>query len=133
MSTSQLTCWKCGHNLTDVIFPMSRREECANCSADQHVCKMCKDYDGRGGCNEPRAEQVSDPEKANFCDYFSASGETFKVNHEDKAQRAKAQLAALFGDEPEDDANTKSTTESAEQPLTPAQIAEQKLRDLLGD
>ncbi|GAA6184777.1 MULTISPECIES: hypothetical protein [Alteromonadaceae] len=129
MSCSELTCWKCGNRLTDVIFPMSRREECANCGADQHVCKMCKDYDGRGGCNEPRAEQVSDPEKANFCDYFSPSGKTFAQTQDHKAQHAKAQLAALFGEEPE----VKDVAESEDKQLTPAQIAEQKLRDLLGD
>ncbi|MDO6692022.1 hypothetical protein Q4574_01945 [Aliiglaciecola sp. 3_MG-2023] len=133
MSACQLTCWKCGNRLDDVIFPMSRREECANCGADQHVCKMCKDYDVRSGCNEPRAEQVSDTEKANFCDYFSPSGNVFTATHDDKAQQAKAQLAALFGDEPAVDNVPKSAANNEDKALTPAQIAEQKLRDMLGE
>lgn len=127
---NDLSCWQCGVELTDVIFPMSRREECPQCGADQHVCRMCKEYDGRGGCNEPRAEHVSDREKANFCDYFSPSGQNFEVTGNQKALKAKAQLAALFGEEPDSEANTPS---EQQQNLTPAQIAEQKLRDLLGD
>lgn len=126
----ELSCWQCGAELKNVIFPMSRREECAQCSADQHVCKMCKEFDGRGDCNEPRAEQVSDPEKANFCDYFSPSGETFAVTGNQKAQDAKAQLAALFGEQP---AESEQVLLNENQDLTPAQIAERKLRDMLGD
>ncbi|GAB5379251.1 MAG: hypothetical protein Alis3KO_12380 [Aliiglaciecola sp.] len=91
---------------------------------------MCKEFDGRGGCNEPRAEHVSDREKANFCDYFSPSGQTFEVTGNQKTIEAKAQLAALFGEEPDSEANTPS---EQQQNLTPAQIAEQKLRDLLGE
>ncbi|GAA0858735.1 hypothetical protein [Aliiglaciecola litoralis] len=123
-----LTCWKCGDTLKGVIFPVSRREECPNCSADQHVCKMCKEYDGRGGCNEERAERVSDTEKANFCDYFSPSGQQFEKTGNQKAQDAKAKLAALFGEPASSEEVTKSNDE-----LTPAEIAERKLRELLGD
>lgn len=126
----ELTCWQCGNELKNVIFPMSRREECEQCNADQHVCKMCKEFDGRGGCNEPRAEHVSDPEKANFCDYFSPSGKVFAATGNKKAVDAKAQLAALFGEEPDTAENSQP---NQQENLTPAQIAEQKLRDLLGD
>lgn len=126
--TIALHCWKCGLPLKDVIFPMSRREECSQCSADQHVCKMCQHFDGRGGCNEERAEQVSDTEKANFCDYFSPSGQVFAQTGNQKAVEAKAQLAALFGDE----AQVADDT-SDQQPLSPAEIAERKLRDMLGE
>ncbi|GAC16096.1 hypothetical protein [Aliiglaciecola lipolytica] len=124
-----LSCWKCGNKIENIIFPMSRREECDACNADLHVCVMCKEYDGRGGCNEPRAEHVSDTEKANFCDYFSVSGKEFAQSQDHKAKQAKAKLAALFGDEPESD--VAASNDNSE--LTPAQIAEQKLRDLLGD
>ena len=121
-------CWKCGIELQNVILPMSRREECHQCSADQHICKMCKHFDHNQRCNEERAETVSDPEKANFCDYFSPSGKMFDKVGNQKALAAKAKLAALFGDEPE----PNSTESSENKPLTPAEIAEQKLRDLLG-
>jgi hypothetical protein len=89
---------------------------------------MCQHFDGRGGCNEERAEQVSDTEKANFCDYFSPSGQVFAQTGNQKAVEAKAQLAALFGDE----AQVADDT-SDQQPLSPAEIAERKLRDMLGE
>ena len=116
-------CWQCGATLTDLILPMSRREECGQCGADQHVCKLCTQYSPRG-CDEERAERVSDPEKANFCDYFAPNSEAYKGGYLDKSSDAKAKLAALFGDEPE-------AAETESQALTPAQLAEKKLQDLL--
>lgn len=124
------SCWKCGEELQNVILPMSRREECHQCSSDQHVCKMCKHFDHNQRCNEDRAETVSDSEKANFCDYFAPSGKLFDKTGNQKALDAKAKLDALFGDEPEGTSSNDSN--STQKELTPAEIAEQKLRDLLG-
>lgn len=124
------SCWKCGAQLQNVILPMSRREECHQCSADQHTCKMCRHFDYKQRCNEDRAETVSDTEKANFCDYFAPSGKVFDKTGNQKALDAKAKLAALFGDEPEHGLSQES--DDKQKPLTPAEIAEQKLRDLLG-
>jgi hypothetical protein len=119
------TCWKCGNNLVDVILPMSRQEACLTCTADQHVCKMCIFYDGRGTCEEEQAEDVSDRERANFCDYFKPSSKLHSVTSQHNTDNAKAKFAALFGDSvPEQD-----STEGA---LSPAELAEKKLRDLLG-
>ncbi len=128
-----LSCWQCGNILKNIILPMSRREECPLCSADQHVCKMCKEFDGRNNCSEARAEDVSDREKSNFCDYFSPSGEvSVKASgqqaRKQKESDAKAQLAALFGEEAEPDAQMLNQEES----LTPAELAERKLREMLG-
>jgi hypothetical protein len=144
-------CWKCGKGLTGVILPMSRREECASCGADQHVCKLCIFYDSnsRGSCDEERAESVSDTERANFCDYFKPSNSAFSQASLKKTEDAKAKLAALFcdatddekeggnkvdDDEPDTETPVKaaSSNEQEKKQLTPAQIAEQKLRDLLG-
>lgn len=118
--------------LRGVILPMSRREECPDCAADQHVCKMCEFYDSksRGTCHEERAESVSDTERANFCDYFKPSNCAFNAAASKKSEDAKARFAALFGDEPD---SRTSSVEDDEKPLSPAQIAEQKLRDLLGE
>jgi hypothetical protein len=124
--SQNLTCWQCGNRLQNVIFPLSRREVCAVCDADQHVCKMCKEFDGRNSCNEPIAEDVTDREKANFCDYFSPSGEIFLKKTREKQQNAKAQLAALFGDVPEVD-------DLSDESLTPGELAERNLRKMLGD
>lgn len=124
--SERFTCWHCGNALLNVILPMSRREECAQCRADQHVCKMCVHFDNKGICTEDRAEDISDREKANFCDYFQPENKEFSGSVTDKSQTAKAKLAALFGDpEPEP---TLANTE-----LSPAELAEKKLREMLGD
>lgn len=128
----QFHCWQCGANLIDVILPMSRREECPACRADQHVCKMCQHFDNKGFCREDRAEHQSSLEKANFCDYFAPTNNTYVAANEQKAQSAKAQLAALFGD-PVDEITEGDASNSESPALTPAEIAEQKLRDMLGD
>lgn len=120
-----LQCWKCLSQLDGVIFPLSRREECANCGADQHVCRMCEYYDNRMGCNEERAEQVTDLEKANFCDYFKPAFRVFDKKSEDKSYAAKVKFAELFGDPlPEADNNDNN--------LSPKERADKKLRELLG-
>ena len=121
-----LHCWKCTKPLVDVILPMSRREECIHCQADQHVCLMCEFYDKRMGCNEERAESVSQLDKANFCDYFKPAYRTFSQPDKSKADIAKAKFAELFGD------NLPGTSAS-DQLLSPQELAEKKLRELLGD
>ncbi len=109
---------------------MSRREECASCGADQHVCRMCDHFDnsGWGDCKEERAEHVSDRESANFCDYFSPNSDV-QTPLRQKHQQAKAKLAALFGDEAADADGSKKPDDQ----LSPAEIAERKLREMLGD
>jgi hypothetical protein len=119
------TCWKCGNSLVDVILPMSRNEACITCTADQHVCKMCLYYDGRGGCNEDQAEDVSDKERANFCDYFTPTQTVFASTNKHSSEQAKAKLAELFGE-------PVSKSDSTEEALSPAELAEKKLRELLG-
>ncbi|MFT5313107.1 MAG: hypothetical protein ACI8Z9_001592 [Paraglaciecola sp.] len=125
------------------MLPMSRREECPGCNADQHVCKMCVHYDSRnrGSCNEERAESVSDRERANFCDYFKPSNGAFNAASLKQTQDAKAKFAALFGDEPTDKAvevspaadMQESPDQKVPEALSSKQLAEQKLRDLLGE
>lgn len=121
--SNQFLCWKCGGKLVDVILPMSRREECPMCTADQHVCRMCVFYI-KDSCNEERAEHISDTERANFCDYFKPSVDSQHSKDTTKSASAKAQLAELFGDEIPDE-------EPIDKSLTPAELAEKKLRELL--
>lgn len=96
-----LHCWNCGAELVALILPMSRREECPACSADQHVCMLCCHYDPAiaNACREDRAEQVTDKTRANFCDYFEPQAGAFKASATGREAEAKAQLAALFGDD----------------------------------
>jgi len=121
---ANLSCWKCNKPLVNVILPMSRREECIHCQADQHVCLLCEFYDKRMGCNEERAESVSQLDKANFCDYFKPTYRTFEHPEKNKADIAKAKFAELFGDE-------LSETPVADASLSAQELAEKKLRELL--
>jgi len=98
--TKTLVCWRCGEILTNLILPLSRREVCTHCDAEQHVCKLCKDYNPRisGACDEDLAEDVREKERANFCDYFSPRLNAFNSTDHSKQTDAAADLAALFGD-----------------------------------
>ncbi len=100
--SDSLQCWKCGTPLQGLILPMSRREECGSCGADQHVCKLCKHYQASmaDACTEDRAEAVTDKEKANFCDYFDPKEKAFVAGAMSDDAKARQELAALFGDEP---------------------------------
>lgn len=129
--SEQFRCWHCDKALEAVILPMSRREECGACGADQHVCKMCVFFNdsGRGGCKEERAEWISDCERANFCDYFkpSLNGAGSGSNAHGANEQALVEFAELFGDTPKSSAKPEDKEKSA------AEIAEQQLRDLLGE
>jgi hypothetical protein len=121
--SNEFICWNCNAALSNVILPMSRREECDKCKADQHVCNMCLYY-VKGRCEEERAEHISDTEKANFCDYFKPNNKVFNTADNQKAAKAKAELAALFGDVvPEKNQDDES--------LSPTELAEKKLREML--
>lgn len=145
--SEQFICWRCKQPLTAVILPMSRREECLACHADQHVCKMCVFFRdaGRGECSEERAEWLSDRERANFCDYFKpitacAAEQSAAQSDSDNAKaRAQAQLDALLNDEltiptkSEDRPKEQLKDKPEDKPMSAVELAEQQLRDLLGD
>jgi hypothetical protein len=65
---------------------IGRREVCATCGADLHVCLNCKFYDRAVSrqCREPLAELVKEKSRANFCDFFifteTAPGATPSAN-----------------------------------------------------
>lgn len=97
--SDNLVCWKCGAALEGLPLPLSRLAECKACHADLHVCRLCKFYDARAGsgCDEPRAEEVRDKERANFCDYFKPRLDAYTATDDSQARKAKADLEALFG------------------------------------
>ena len=51
-------------------------------------------------CREDDAEEVNvqDKERANFCDYFKPSDSAYDASFSAGEQKAKGDLAALFGD-----------------------------------
>lgn len=94
-----LVCWKCGASLADLSLPLRRLEECRQCHAELHVCKMCEWYSTSVAkhCREPVAEEVKDKERANFCDYFKPRQDAYSAPDVDAASKAQAELDALFG------------------------------------
>lgn len=96
---SDLVCWKCGASLSDYTLPLRRLEECRQCHAELHVCRLCEWYSVSVAkhCREPIAEEVKDKERANFCDYFKPKPAAYSSAPLDEAATARAQLDALFG------------------------------------
>ena len=94
-----LVCWKCGASLADLTLPLLRLEECRQCHAELHVCKLCEFYSIAVAkhCRETIAEEVKDKERANFCDYFKPRPGAYSNVSQDAAAKAKSDLDALFG------------------------------------
>jgi hypothetical protein len=83
-------CWSCGAALEAVDY--QREGECQRCRKQTHVCRNCRFYEpGRpSDCQEPIAEPVRDKDRANFCDYFEPSSETYRPGADVDALRAAA-------------------------------------------
>jgi hypothetical protein len=96
-----LACFRCGASLSALSLPLSRRDQCPECTADLHVCKMCIFFDASvpRKCREDGAEDVSEKERPNFCDWFKPSDRAFDPNRKSEEDAAKDALAALFGND----------------------------------
>jgi hypothetical protein len=94
-----LRCWKCGASLAEYSLPLRRLEECRACNAELHVCRMCEFYDTSKAkhCREPIADEVKDKQRANFCDYFKPTSAAYRPEATSAADKARADLEALFG------------------------------------
>lgn len=94
-------CYRCGESLAALSLPLSRQDQCPACSADLHVCKMCVHFDRHvpRQCREDGAEDVTDKERPNFCDWFKASESAFDPARKAEADAAQDALAALFRDD----------------------------------
>lgn len=95
-----IACYRCGASLGALLLPLSRRDQCPDCSADLHVCKMCVHFDPAvpRQCREDGAEDVTEKERVNFCDWFKPSESAFDPKRKSDADAARDSLAALFGD-----------------------------------
>lgn len=90
-------CFSCQKTIeVFAAIPVGRRDECDSCGADVHVCKNCVHYDrsAYNECREPQADVVKEKDRANFCDYFSASDK--KGTAGDAKVDLLAQAEALF-------------------------------------
>ncbi len=96
-----IACFRCGTSLAALSLPLSRRDQCTECSADLHVCKMCVYFDPSvpRQCREDGAEDVTEKERPNFCDWFKPSATAFDAGRKSQTEAAQDALAALFGDD----------------------------------
>ena len=93
-----LVCWKCGASLAALSLPLRRLDECRQCRAELHVCRMCVEYDTSKAkhCREPIAEEVRDKASANFCDFFKPRAGAYIAPDTAAVSEAQAALAKLF-------------------------------------
>jgi len=75
-------CWYCGSPVTDPE-PLGRSLKCPDCGKDLRSCKSCRHL-RPNGCAESQADKPSDPERANFCDWFSLNQVFRKVSSGEK-------------------------------------------------
>jgi len=99
--SDKLACYRCGTSLVAIPLPLSRRDQCPACGADLHVCRMCIHFDRAvpGQCREDGAEDVTEKERSNFCDWFTPSEAAFDPARKAESDAARDALAALFGDD----------------------------------
>jgi hypothetical protein len=99
-----MQCWQCGTKLSGILLPFSRFEECPHCTSDLHTCKGCKHFSASltSSCNEDRADFIAEREKSNYCEFFEPNPTPFHSLDKQNADMARAKLAELFGDTPQD-------------------------------
>lgn len=95
-----IACYRCGASLQGLSLPLSRRDQCPECWCELHVCKMCISFDRQvpRQCREDGADDVTDKDRANFCDWFQPSETAFDPSRKSEADAAREALDALFGD-----------------------------------
>ena len=98
--THSIACFRCGASLASLSLPLSRRDECPECSAHLHVCKMCRHFDVAvpAQCREDGAEEVTEKERQNFCEWFVPSEDAFDPAGKAQADKARHELEVLFGE-----------------------------------
>jgi hypothetical protein len=94
-----LQCWKCGASLAALSLPLRRLDECPKCHAEQHVCRLCVEFDRHAyqQCREPTVEEVRDKTRANFCDHFKPRPGAWSGGDGPANDKAKSELDKLFG------------------------------------
>lgn len=95
-----ICCYRCGGSLAALSLPFSRQDECPECSNYLHVCKMCTHYDPKvvRQCREDGAEDVTDKDRLNFCDWYVPTDSAFDQKRKAEEDQARSALDALFDD-----------------------------------
>jgi len=96
--SEDIACFRCGASLAALSLPLSRRDMCPDCGVHLHVCRMCVQFDPSvpGQCREDDAEDVTDKDRVNYCEWFEPSPHAFDAGAKQQADRARQQLDALF-------------------------------------
>lgn len=96
--THNIACFRCGASLSQLSLPLTRRDQCPQCSIDLHVCRMCVHFDpaAPSQCVEDDAEDVKEKELANFCEWYIPSETAFEPEGKSAADAALQDLEALF-------------------------------------
>ena len=90
-------CWYCGSPITDKE-PLGRSLLCPDCGKDLRSCKNCRHYRVTG-CAESLTDKPSEPESANFCDWFSLNPRFREATEgEKKSKNAAASAKSAFND-----------------------------------
>jgi hypothetical protein len=64
----KIACNACGA-IVELPEKVGFRDTCPSCDSWLHACVNCR-FLTQGGCTEPAAEKVRDPEGQNFCEWF---------------------------------------------------------------
>ncbi|MFQ5634792.1 MAG: hypothetical protein ACE5G3_05635 [Gammaproteobacteria bacterium] len=93
-----LECYRCGASLDALTLPLSRQDQCPDCSVYLHCCRMCGFFDPGVAeqCREDDAEEVNNKEGANFCDYFAPRPGAYDPGYAGADRQARSQLDGLF-------------------------------------
>jgi hypothetical protein len=93
-----LSCYRCGASLAALSLPLSRQDECPDCSVSLHVCRMCIYYDVTAvdQCREDDAERVVEKARPNFCDYFKPNPAAFDPTEKSADDTARTAADDLF-------------------------------------
>ncbi|HNP35621.1 MAG TPA: hypothetical protein PKK10_07200 [Woeseiaceae bacterium] len=96
--THSFVCYRCGASLAALSLPFSRQDECPSCEVHLHVCRMCEHFDPHvtRQCREDGADDVSDKERLNFCDWFVPGANAFDPARKASMDAAGKALDALF-------------------------------------
>ena len=90
-------CWYCGSPITDAE-PLGRSQRCLDCGKDLRSCRNCRHY-LPGGCAESQTEKTPEPDRANFCDWFSLNPRFKQATEgEKKSLNAAASAKSAFDD-----------------------------------
>lgn len=100
-----LQCYRCGADLSALSLPLSRADLCPDCGTFVHCCRLCVNFDRSvpRQCREDDAEEVTNKETANFCDWFEPASGRYAGDGADARAKARQQLDRLFGGESADD------------------------------